>query len=243
MADIAAFYGVPAADLERWNEADSESLAAGAKLTVYLPEAAQPAQEPETPDPKKTAPTKVASAPKDETGDAEPPQTGTKDKPAADAETLREIAYKLVHTVETGDTLAGLAERYDVAAEDITIWNGLEGGDLEAGQRLTIFVGAETKAEQTAAAAAEDAAASEAKAKADSEPAQEGGQEDAPAPSESEPIETEIYVVQSGDTLNKVSREYNAPKALILELNGIDDPNHIWVGQRLKVPAKASAPN
>lgn len=53
--------------------------------------------------------------------------------------------------------------------------------------------------------------------------------------------EYEVYVVKEGDTLANISyNKYNdASKAKeIAKLNGLDDTDFIWVGQKLKVPAK-----
>ena len=50
-------------------------------------------------------------------------------------------------------------------------------------------------------------------------------------------IETTRYIVKEGDTLSNIAREYLTDSEVILKLNRITDPNHIWVGQKLKVPA------
>lgn len=45
------------------------------------------------------------------------------------------------------------------------------------------------------------------------------------------------YTVESGDTINKIARDYGVTEKLLLNCNGIDDPRKLRVGQRLKVPA------
>lgn len=45
------------------------------------------------------------------------------------------------------------------------------------------------------------------------------------------------YKVRSGDTLSLISRRLGVPLHLLIEVNGITDPNKIKVGQILKVPA------
>lgn len=57
---------------------------------------------------------------------------------------------------------------------------------------------------------------------------------------DSEPSATvatpEVYVVQPGDTLNRVARQHNVTVDALLELNAIEDPNTIRVGQELLIP-------
>lgn len=229
LSDVAAFYGVSPEDLRDWNKLEGDTVDEGTKLTVRLPDTSGP-EQPAAESGQDDEETKVASVPKEPSGEAaaEEPED---EAPAADTDRLREITYKVVHSVKEGETLAELAELYAVAAEDIRLWNGLNAAELEPGQQLTIFVGAETKAEL----------ASESESTSTSEPAPEVTTQ--AEPDSTEALETETYVVQSGDTVLRISREYNTSKEVILELNGLDDPNHIWVGQKLKVPARSSQSN
>ena len=51
--------------------------------------------------------------------------------------------------------------------------------------------------------------------------------------------ESEIYVVRSGDSLMDIARKfYNDPSKYeyIMEVNNIEDPDKIWVGQKLTIP-------
>jgi beta-N-acetylhexosaminidase len=54
---------------------------------------------------------------------------------------------------------------------------------------------------------------------------------------ETNEIETIIHVVASGDTISNIARRYESTRDTILEINGITNPNHIQLGQKLKVPA------
>jgi len=45
-----------------------------------------------------------------------------------------------------------------------------------------------------------------------------------------------IYVVQSGDTLSGVAFRYGVALTQLMAMNGITNPNYIWVGQRLRIP-------
>jgi LysM repeat protein len=44
-----------------------------------------------------------------------------------------------------------------------------------------------------------------------------------------------IYIVQSGDTLAKIAARYHTTVSALMALNGLRNPNVIWVGQRLRV--------
>jgi LysM repeat protein len=45
-----------------------------------------------------------------------------------------------------------------------------------------------------------------------------------------------VYVVQPGDTLSRIATRFNTTIAALAQLNGIVNPNLIYVGQRLTVP-------
>jgi LysM repeat protein len=42
--------------------------------------------------------------------------------------------------------------------------------------------------------------------------------------------------VQSGDTLSAIATQFNTTVAVLAELNSLNDPNQISVGQVLKLP-------
>ncbi len=55
-----------------------------------------------------------------------------------------------------------------------------------------------------------------------------------------------VHIVQRGETLYGISRQYGVPMAAIIAANNIINPSHIYVGQRLIIPGSggttASAP-
>ena len=45
----------------------------------------------------------------------------------------------------------------------------------------------------------------------------------------------QYYVVKSGDTLSKIAKQYNTTYAALAKLNGIANPNKIYVGEKIRV--------
>lgn len=43
------------------------------------------------------------------------------------------------------------------------------------------------------------------------------------------------YTVKKGDTLSKIAQAHNTSVSALVELNGLKNPNLIYVGQRLKI--------
>ena len=50
------------------------------------------------------------------------------------------------------------------------------------------------------------------------------------------------YVVQRGDTLARIAARHGTTIQALAAANGITNVNHVWVGQRLKVPGGSSSP-
>lgn len=46
----------------------------------------------------------------------------------------------------------------------------------------------------------------------------------------------ETYVVQENDTLYGIAARFNVEISRLVEMNGLADPNDIWVGQELVIP-------
>ena len=44
------------------------------------------------------------------------------------------------------------------------------------------------------------------------------------------------YKVQSGDTLSKIANRFNVDQADLMAVNGITNPDHVEIGQELKIP-------
>ncbi|MGH2562408.1 MAG: LysM peptidoglycan-binding domain-containing protein [Thermomicrobiales bacterium] len=59
-----------------------------------------------------------------------------------------------------------------------------------------------------------------------------------PAPTTPTPVTGEqTYVVQPGDSLSSIASEFGVTQEALRAANGIEDPNSIYVGQQLIIPA------
>ena len=54
----------------------------------------------------------------------------------------------------------------------------------------------------------------------------------------SPPENTDTYVVVEGDSLYAIALRFNVELNTLIELNGLNDPNDITVGQELKIPPR-----
>jgi LysM repeat protein len=194
VAGIAMRYGMRPADLARLNGlANASVVLPGQNLWVPLAGAIDARSgEP-------AAPPVGAGAP------ATPDDTSRPDVTARTA-SAGETAY----TIVPGDTLYGLADRFDVAVDDLKKWNGLPAdGWLRAGDTLRV-IGAPAV---PPAAPAESAAPPVARA----------------------PATRDGYVVAPGDTLSSIAERHGTTADLLRSENGLYD-DVIQLGQRLTVP-------
>lgn len=134
-----------------------------------------------------------------------------------------------MHTVAEGDTLAGIAALYGVLVDSLVEANGIEDPNL-------VVLGAQLKVPGAVPAASEPAPAVAAIAPA---PAPQPA---AVTPSPSSPSRRSLmstYIVQPGETLNGVARQYGVDPQVIAQATGLENPNVIPVGAILKIPVPA----
>lgn len=74
-------------------------------------------------------------------------------------------------------------------------------------------------------------------------PADEDGgkQEETPKPAVPEAKPETVYTVKSGDTLSGIAAKYGTTYQALAAHNGIENPNIIYVGQKIKIPGAGTA--
>ena len=118
--------------------------------------------------------------------------------------------------VQAGDTLSGIAAKFDVSVDDVAAANSLTSLDyLSIGQELTIPGVAGT----TAGFAPADGASSDSAGTA--------------SPAE--------YTVVAGDTLSTIAAEFGTDMEAILAGNNITDLDYLSIGEVLVIPGAGEA--
>jgi LysM repeat protein len=126
-----------------------------------------------------------------------------------------------IHTIARGENLAGIAQQYGITVDQLLQINNITNPNLiYAGQQLTVFT-------------APDAAAPQAEASAP-----------APQPEASPPAEsTTTHIVQPGEHLSQIGRQYGVNWVAIAQANGISNADTIFAGQTLTIPAPGTIPD
>jgi LysM repeat protein len=123
-------------------------------------------------------------------------------------------------TVRPGDTLSHIALRHNTTVDAIVRANRLSNPRIiHAGQRLQIpGKGAASTAPAKATAGRSGTAASRPAA----------------------PTATRTVTVRPGDTLSHIAARHGVPLSDVLRANSNLDPHRLWVGQQVRIPAKAT---
>lgn len=114
------------------------------------------------------------------------------------------------HEVKAGETIYSISRKYNVSQEDIMKWNDLESNILDIGQKLWV---SNPSRFPSAAKSEEENIKSNDKDKI-------------------------IHIVDLGETIYSISKQYDVKQSDIIELNGLKD-NNIAVGQKLIIKAEA----
>jgi LysM repeat protein len=130
----------------------------------------------------------------------------------------------IIHTVRRGDTVGGIAVRYGSSIEAIIEANELdEDAFILVGQNLVIPIRIVPATETPSPTPLVTATSTQTSTSG-------GGS-----------TSGEIYIVQRGDTLTSIAIRFNTTVASLVQLNGITNPNSIFIGQRLRL-GTGSAP-
>jgi membrane-bound lytic murein transglycosylase D len=126
-------------------------------------------------------------------------------------------------TVKRGETLASIAQRYGVSAEDIRKWNRLSSSKVRRGMRLKI------RTSETAARSADRDSVGPAIA-VEPAPRRVASRE---RMSKHGPVE--VIVVKRGDTLSSLARRHGVTVQALQRVNRLGSAR-IRAGQKLKLP-------
>jgi len=135
-----------------------------------------------------------------------------------DNETVNRYTEK-PYTVQSGDTLSEIAEKFGVSTSRLQLYNNLFENDLQIGQKLLV-----PYAENHATAQTDKAQANKETVK------------------ETSTVKEELYAytVVSGDTLSQIAGKFNISTTSLKETNNLDSSS-IRVGQTLYIPGKPVA--
>ena len=124
------------------------------------------------------------------------------------------------YTVQSGDTLSGIAVEYNTTTATLTSLNNLSNPNL-------IYVGQRLLVKSASTAAASSATSTDTST--------------ASATSTSSTTSATTYTVKSGDTLSSIASSHNTTTAALTSLNSLANPNLIYVGQVLKLANTTTA--
>lgn len=120
------------------------------------------------------------------------------------------------HIIQPGETLGGIAKTYGITLDELIQANNITNPNrILRGQALTIW-SVQNSADPASLVPEESL----------SQPLT-----DAPAASNT------VHVVQSGEHLAQIAQRYGINWPLIAQINGISNPDHIYAGQELTIPA------
>jgi LysM repeat protein len=179
--------------------------------------------------PDSAEPIPVAPAAVDPVGAPVDPANAGVDQSLVPAAAPEVSAAPVYHTVQRGETLARIGQAYGVTWADIAAANGISNANqIYTGQQLII---PGVSAPGTAAVAPPVGPAPEVV----EPPVAPAPEVDAPAPVPATGQTT--HVVQAGEHLSAIARAYGISWPAIAAMNGISDPNQIYAGQQLIIPA------
>lgn len=134
--------------------------------------------------------------------------------------------YKTRHTVEKGDNLRRIAEKYNVTIAEIRDWNNLPNNIIRVGQDLEVFVKQlpDTQVAQNEQNEVEDRSIFS------------NHRRNKKERKESKREKYKFYTVKNGDTLWAIAQRTGHDVNELKKLNGLRKNTNLKKGQKLKVP-------
>lgn len=130
------------------------------------------------------------------------------------------------HVMMAGETLTKIAAKYDVSVAALQALNNIEDPTkLRIGTALEIPEPGVEPAPKPAATAASAPA-----------PAPVPAAQPKPEPVAAAVSSEKIYEVVKGDNPVTIAKKFNVSQTALMEINGIDDPRKLQIGQKLKIP-------
>lgn len=131
------------------------------------------------------------------------------------------LEKKKTHIVNETETIAQIAERYDVTVNDVRAWNNLKSNEIFPGQRLTIRLTERKYFDHVDTAPA--SASTRSSGSGDS------------APKTTDDGKYKYYTLKSGESLWTVSQKFGIPFATIQSMNSDIDPKRMQPGDKIKI--------
>jgi LysM repeat protein len=125
------------------------------------------------------------------------------------------------YRVQRGDTLEGIADRYDVTVAELRRWNHITSAHVSRGARLRIYAGGEP--DHTARAVPRSS-------KAPAKTAQTNA-----TPAKPEKTAAEIHRVKPGETLYSIAKQYGITVAALRQSNPFLSDRSLQAGDTLNV--------
>lgn len=143
---------------------------------------------------------------------------------------------KIIYTIQSGDYLGKIAQKFGVKVSDIQAWNGLSNTNITAGKTLVIWTGMKPSTSSQTSQQKTNTTTTK--------PATQSNQPSQPSTTSAtfnakDYTLVETYTVKSGDNPYNIAKRYSwATADEILKWNNISDPSKLQIGQKLKIYKK-----
>lgn len=127
------------------------------------------------------------------------------------AQTISEGDF-IYHTIRSGETLGGIAQKYKVTVTNLRSWNGLSNNNIHVGKKLKVYGKSPAPVNNTQLASAE------------------------PEPANGAVITFKEYKVKTGDSFWIIARNHKTSIQKILDMNNMNSSSKLQPGQVIRVP-------